>query len=99
MLIKRIYQADTLRCPKCGATIRTIAFIEAHQSDVIRGTLKRCGPWQDPPPRGQPWRTGLSRAVRPMPQADEDITYEVDPDFLEHVGREACEQPELPCDA
>jgi len=26
------------------------------------------------------------------------ITYEVDPDFLEHARREACERPELPWD-
>ena len=33
---------------------------------------------------------------RPMPEADGGITYEVDPDFLEHARREACEQPEPP---
>ena len=27
------------------------------------------------------------------------ITYEADPDFLEHVRREVCAQPELPWDA
>jgi len=30
--------------------------------------------------------------------ADGGITYEVDPDFLEHVRREGCRQPELPWD-
>ena len=34
----------------------------------------------------------------PMPEADGGITYEVDPDFLEHVCREAYEQPEPPGD-
>jgi len=29
-------------------------------------------------------------------EADGGITYEVDLDFLEHVRREVCEQPELP---
>jgi hypothetical protein len=27
---------------------------------------------------------------------DSWLTYEVDPDFLEHVHHEACRQPELP---
>jgi len=31
-----------------------------------------------------------------MPEADGGITDAVDPDFLEHVRRKACEQSELP---
>jgi len=34
--------------------------------------------------------------VRPTYEADGGITYEADPDFLEHVHREACRQGELP---
>ncbi len=37
--------------------------------------------------------------LRPVPEADGGITYEVGPDFLEHASREAREQPELPRDA
>ena len=43
MLIQRIYQADPLRCPKCGGTMKIIAFIEADQGDVIRKILEHCG--------------------------------------------------------
>jgi len=34
-----------------------------------------------------------------MPESNDGITYEVDPDFLEHARHEACEQLELPWDA
>jgi len=54
MLIKKIYHADPLRCPRCGGTMKVIAFIEAHQGDVIRRILQHCGLWQDPPPRAPP---------------------------------------------
>jgi len=36
-----------------------------------------------------------------MPEADAGVSYEVDPDYLEHAHREALDnqdQPELPCD-
>ena len=36
--------------------------------------------------------------AQPTHEADGGITYEVDPDFLEHVRREACQKPELPWD-
>ncbi len=51
---------------------------------------------------------GLTPAMTPTPAAIKAelctenpasrLTYEVDPDVLEHARREACEQPELPWD-
>ena len=45
------------------------------------------------------------RSVRPMPDAEDGIRYEIDPDFLEYARREAAsggisggEQAELPWD-
>ena len=35
--------------PKCGGTMKIIAFIEARQGDVIRKILEHCGLWHDPP--------------------------------------------------
>jgi hypothetical protein len=35
-LIKRVYEADPLCCPKCGTTMRIIAFLERRQTEVIR---------------------------------------------------------------
>ena len=35
-LIQRVYEVDPLRCPKCGGTMRIIAFLEKRdQADVI----------------------------------------------------------------
>jgi len=88
MLIKKIYHADPLRCPHCGGTMKVIAVIEAHQGDVIRKILQHCGLWHDPPPRAPPRQTRPSQAVRPTHEADSGITYEADPDFLEHLHHE-----------
>ena len=97
ILIKHIYQADPLRCPKCGGTMKIIAFIEAHQPDLIRKILEHCGLWHDPPPRAPPRSSPPSRSAEggSSPESDSapGITHEVDPDFLEHVHREALDQP------
>jgi hypothetical protein len=47
-LIKRVYEVDPLRCPKCGGEMRVIAFIERRQRDVIRKILEHCGLWEEP---------------------------------------------------
>ena len=67
--------------------MKIIAFIEAHQADLIRKILEHCGLWHDPPPRALP------RPVRSSPASDPGITHEVDPDFLEHLRREELDQP------
>ncbi len=97
-LIKHIYQVDPLRCPKCGGTMKIIAFIEAHQGDTIRKILEHCGLWHDPPSRSPPKTLPSSRPVRSSlePDSAPGITHEIDPDFLEHLHREEIEQPELP---
>ena len=78
--------------------MKIIAFIEAHQGDTIRKILEHCGLWHDPPPRAPPRSSSLSRPVPSSPEPDSapGITHKVDPDFLEHVHREALGQPELP---
>ena len=70
-LIKHIYQADPLLCPQCGGTMKIIAFIEAHQPDLIRRILEHCGLWHDPPPRGPPRSSSPSRPVRSVATAGE----------------------------
>jgi len=53
MLIKRVYEVDPLCCPKCGGTMKVIAFIEPPQGEVIEKILQHCGLWQPPrPPPG-----------------------------------------------
>jgi hypothetical protein len=96
MLIRRVYQADPLLCPRCGGTMKIIAFIEASQQEVIRKILRHCGLWQDPPSRGPPPATRPSQPGARPPDPDSRLTYEVDPDFLEYARREQTEQLELP---
>jgi len=110
ILIRRVYQADPLRCPHCGGTMKIIAFIEAHQQDIIRNILQHCGlppegpkGWQDPPLRGPPKPAHLPPGPKPGRQGslfaeegnpDSRRTHEVDPDFLEFLRREDIDEPE-----
>jgi hypothetical protein len=96
MLIKRVYHADPLLCPHCGGTMKIIAFIEARQGEVIENILRHCGLWQDPLARSPPPSAGRAQAAPPASTPDSRLTYETDPDFLEHARREQVEQPELP---
>jgi hypothetical protein len=56
-LIKCVYEADPLKCPKCGGTMKVISFIERHQSDVIEKILKHCGLWKKKLPKAPPRAT------------------------------------------
>ena len=103
MLIQRIYQADPLRCPKCGATMKIISFIEAQQGDVIRKILEHCGLWPDPASRGPPLSPDPSRPAQSIPDCQpgtsavaSTVTYEVDPEFLARAHLEELDQRELP---
>jgi hypothetical protein len=60
MLIKRVYEIDPLACPKCGGTMKVIAFIEAPQGAVIEKILRHCGLWNPSTPRAPPAYGGLS---------------------------------------
>jgi hypothetical protein len=53
-LIKQVYESDPLSCPKCGSTMRIIAFIERRQTEVIEKILRHCGLWKESPARGPP---------------------------------------------
>jgi len=103
MLIQRVYHADPLLCPRCGGTMKIIAFIEAHQQSVIRKILQHCGLWQDPPSRSPPKPATSPPGPKSGHQAslfagdddpDSRLTHEVDPDFLEFVRREEIEEAE-----
>jgi hypothetical protein len=76
MLIQRIYQADPLRCPQCGGTMKIIAFIEARQEEAIRKILQHCGLWHDPPPCAPPRPSSASRALGLVPQRDPGFSVE-----------------------
>lgn len=53
-LIKQVYEADPLCCPKCGSAMKIISFIERHQTDVIEKILRHCGLWDEPSARAPP---------------------------------------------
>ncbi len=53
-LIKQVYEIDPLVCPKCGAEMKIISFIERHQSEVIEKILKHSGLWEEEAPRASP---------------------------------------------
>jgi hypothetical protein len=76
--------------------MKIISFIEARQDDVIHKILDHCGLWHDPPSRGPPDNAASPHADGQGDLPGPRVTYEVDPDFLEHTRRERFEQPELP---
>jgi hypothetical protein len=51
-LIKAVYEVDPLKCPKCGGTMKIIAFIE--NAPVIEKILRHCELWKEPAPRPPP---------------------------------------------
>jgi hypothetical protein len=59
-LIRKVYLTDPLTCPKCGGTMRIIAFID--DPPVIEKILRHLGLW-DPPERPPPPRH--SRTLEP----------------------------------
>jgi hypothetical protein len=53
-LIKQVYAADPICCPKCGSAMKIISFIERHQTGVIGKILRHCGLWDEPSARAPP---------------------------------------------
>ena len=39
-LIRRVYETDPLTCPRCGAKMKVVSFIETHQGEVIDKILR-----------------------------------------------------------
>ena len=52
VLLKKIWDVDALKCPKCGGKMKVISFIE--QPSVIRRVLKHLDLWEDPSPPPEP---------------------------------------------
>jgi hypothetical protein len=54
-LIKRVYEINPLRCPKCGGQMRIISIIgRRDQAEVVERILRHCGLWDDAAPRAPP---------------------------------------------
>ncbi len=50
-LLKKVWDVDALKCPKCGGRMKVISFIE--QPSIIRRILKHLDLWEDPRPPPQ----------------------------------------------
>ena len=48
VLLKKVWDIDVLKCPKCGGEMKVISFLE--QPSVIRRILKHLDLWEDPRP-------------------------------------------------
>ena len=53
-LIKCVYEVDPLECPKCGAEMKIVGFIERESAGFIRMLLSAAGLWKEPAPRAPP---------------------------------------------
>ena len=79
MLLARIYEVFPLICPKCGGTMKIIAFID--EGEAIREILTHLGEPVDPPcvapARGPPlWEAagqcGDDLLIQPLPEYEFD---------------------------
>ena len=59
MLIKRVYETDSLSCPKCGSEMAVVSFIDPPQKEVINKILEHCGLRRSPEARPPPDDDGL----------------------------------------
>jgi len=62
-LIKAVFEVDPLKCPKCGATMKIVSFIE--EDDVIRKILKHCNLWKEEAPRSPPLKVAHAEKAEP----------------------------------
>lgn len=73
-LIRKVYEADPLVCPKCRGPMRVIALIE--DPVVVRAILKHLGLWQPeaaeraPPVRPNAWPAHASLPLTYCPLPD-----------------------------
>jgi hypothetical protein len=65
-LIKKVYEVDPLKCPKCGGQMRIISFIEKKdQADVIEKILRHCVLWIEPEGNALHRKISLSSSRNP----------------------------------
>ena len=74
-LLKKVWDVDALKCPKCGGEMKVISFIE-HPS-VIRRILKHLDLWEDPRPPPEPLEIVSEPNVDYIPWQDDVPEIEV----------------------
>jgi hypothetical protein len=78
-LIKKVYEADPLLCPRCGGQMAIIAFLEKRdQAGVIQKILRHCGLWEDPPARAPP---AVLAVASSLPDATSEWEYVPDEEY------------------
>jgi hypothetical protein len=65
VLLKKVWDIDALKCPKCGGEMQVISFIE--DPPVITRILKHLDLWEDPRPPPQPMELVCEPAAEYVP--------------------------------
>jgi transposase len=61
VLLKKVWDVNALKCPKCGGQMKVISYIE--QTLVIRRILKHLDIWKNSRPPPQPLEPGVTDSV------------------------------------
>ncbi len=72
MLIKMIFEVDSLIRPECGGEMKIVSIIDRHQKDVVKKILKHCDLWNDSSPPLAP------NLFVDEPAFTEEVTIELD---------------------
>jgi hypothetical protein len=75
VLLKKVWDVDALKCPKCGGKMKVISFIE--QPSVIRRILKHLDLWEDPRPPPVPLELVFEPCADYVPWKDDVPEIEV----------------------
>ena len=75
VLLKKVWDVDALRCPKCGGQMKVISFIE--QPSVIRRILKHLDLWKDARPPPEPLKLVCEPCADYVPWKDDVPEIEV----------------------
>ena len=63
------YEVVSLKCPKCGAEMKIVGFIEREENGLIRMLLNTAGLWKEPVQRAPP-REPVAVPVFEEPKVD-----------------------------
>ena len=75
VLLKKVWDVDALKCPKCGGQMKVVSFIE--QPSVIRRILKHLDLWEDPRPPPIPLEMVCEPDADYIPWQDDVLEIEV----------------------
>lgn len=88
VLLKKVWDIDALKCPKCGEEMTVISFIE--QPSVIRCILEHLDLREDPRPPPQPMELVYEAIAVYVPWKDDIPEIEVELVFSDPASEEKC---------